>query len=58
MKKRYLWEFDNDQIMEIKMKEIDNWEGNDVLEEVKNTGQKAINTKLDITEKVIDEKMV
>ena len=50
MKKRYLWEFDNDQIMEIKMKEIDNWEGNDVLEEVKNTGQKAINTKLDITE--------
>ena len=40
------------------MKEIDNWERNKVLEEVKNIGQKRVNKRLVITEKVNEGKTI
>ena len=38
-----LGRFDSQQVMKNKM-EIENWERNKVFEEVKNMGQKAVNT--------------
>ena len=39
-----LGEFDDGRIMESKMEEINNWERNGVFKEVKNWGQRTINT--------------
>ena len=44
--------FHTQKIMESRMRKIENWERNKVFEEVKNVGQKAINTCWLITEKI------
>ena len=54
----FLGSFGSPQVMESKMKEIDNWERNRVFEAVRNTGQEAINTRRIITEKVKEGKTV
>ena len=53
-----LGEFDDNQIRESKMKKVTNWERNGVFEKVKNTGQKAINTKWITTKKVTERRVV
>ena len=45
-----LGEFNDGRIMESKMEEINNWERNGVFEEVKNRGQRTINTCWVVTE--------
>ena len=47
-----LGEFDDGRIMESKMEEINNWERNGVFKGVKNQGQRTINTRWVVTEKM------
>ena len=53
-----LGEFDDSRIMETKMEEINNWERNGVFEEVKNQGQRTINTRWVVTEKMKERKVL
>ena len=53
-----LGEFDDGRIMESKIKEINNWERNGMFEEVKNQGQRTINTRWLVTEKMKEGKAV
>ena len=53
-----LGEFNEGRIMESKMEEINNWERNGVFEEVKNQGQRTINTHWAVTEKMKEGKVI
>ena len=51
-------EFDDGRIMESKMEEIKNWERHGVFEEVRNKGQRTINTRWVVTEEMKEGKVV
>ena len=47
----YLGNFEDQQVLESKLKEMDNWRKNGVFEKVKDVGQKVISTRWIVTEK-------
>ena len=53
-----LGEYNDGKIMECKLKEIENWVRNEVFEEVENQGQKTIDTRWVVTEKIKDGQVV
>ena len=46
--------FDDQRVMESKIREVKNWDGNKMFVEVKDVGQKVVNTSWVVTEKVKD----
>ena len=54
----YLENFEDQQVSESKLEEIESWKRNRVYKRVKNVGQRSISTRWIVTEKVVNGEVI